>query len=97
MNASLLAAMTRGAPRGACGVLRVAGFPALLLVALAMPASAQQTQKPQEYVLTVTPKDVATIARAIDGLPFNDETTALIVKLQGQLDTQDAAAAKVAK
>jgi hypothetical protein len=69
----------------------------LLIVLWALPASAQQTQQPQEYVLTVTPKDVTVIARAIDGLPFNDETAALIVRLQRQLDTQDAAAAKVSK
>jgi hypothetical protein len=70
---------------------------ALLLIALAMPAGAQQTQKPQNYVLTVTPADVAVIARAIDGLPFNDETAALIVNIQRQLDAQDAAVAAVPK
>jgi hypothetical protein len=60
------------------------------LVALAAPALAQQVQ-PQEYVLTVTPKDVATIARAVDALPFDDEVAALIMKLQRQLDAQDNA------
>lgn len=53
---------------------------------LVSPALAQQP--PSEYIIKLTPADVAVVGKALGSQPFND-VAPLLQKLQGQIEEQN--------